>query len=213
MHTLDFGLVEHLRAPGIVVRLPEATESSLVRLPETFDRARAAVRFAYWAESSAEVLHVPVEEEVPMREACLRASLGEFVSMEETAKRDFATLAAKESPPMITDSLSPLLHVLRELRNVNFHLATVRITEDTKAAIWRFDGKDHELNYSLTLVDGFTLPTFMSLRNAKNYHRDSVSKLIDWFDLQQREWGVPHMIVVAVSQYADDLLSHVARDA
>jgi len=210
MHQLDFKLIQSLPAPTAFVSLPAATETSLARLSETLQRAKAAVRFAYWAQSSAETIRVPKTEEIPMREACLRASLGEFVSMEETAKRDFAALAIQKPPPAISESKSPLMHALRELRNVNFHLATIGITEDSKPVIWHFDGKDHELDYSLTLVDGFTFDQFMALRNAKYYDRPDVQTLIDWFAREQREWGVPHLIVLAVGQYSNDLLARAA---
>ena len=183
----------------------------MVRLPETLKRAKAAVRFAYFAESSAETIRVPEQDEIPMREAYLRASLGELVSMEGTAVRDFSALGLDASPPMIRESHSPLLHALRELRNVNFHLATTRISEDSKPVTWHFDGQDHHLDYSLTLVDGFTFEQFMESRNAKYYDPDDVRRIVDWFAREQKEWGVPHLIVLAVGQYADTLMPQLQR--
>ena len=97
------------------------------------------------------------------------------------------------------------MHAFRELRNINFHLATSGITEESKPAIWHFDGRDHEVDYSLILVDGFEADQFMALRNAKNY-RD-VHALTDWFAQAERAWGVPHLIVLAIGQYASDLLA------
>ena len=148
-----------------------------------------------------------------MREAYLRASLGEYVSMEETAKRDFALLGLGQTPPMMGDSENPLVHACRELRNLNFHLASSRIAEDSKPAIWHFDGKDHQLDYSLTLVEGFTVGQFMSLRNAKYYHPKDVQSLVEWFNNEQREWGAPHLLVLAISHYASELLARVPRAA
>jgi len=213
MNKLDFHLVQGLPAPGVFVRLPPDTEASLDRLPETLKRANAAVRFAYLAESSAEIIRVRAQDEIPMREAYLRASLGEFVSMEGTARRDFSALGLQASPPMIRDSHSPLLHALRELRNVNFHLATSGIREDSKPVTWHFDGQDHHLDYSLTLVDGFTLDQFMASQNAKYYDPDDVRRIVDWFAREQKEWGVPHLIVLAVGQYADTLIAQLQRAA
>jgi hypothetical protein len=57
------------------------------------------------------------------------------------------------------------------------------------------------------LISDFDEPSFARLKNARNYRASDIKALVEWFDLEQREWGAPHMLRLAVIAYANHLLS------
>jgi hypothetical protein len=59
----------------------------------------------------------------------------------------------------------------------------------------------------LTLTSSFDEPIFALLKNARNYRANDIKALNEWFDLEQREWGAPHMLHLVVIAYANHHLS------
>jgi hypothetical protein len=112
--TLDSSLVTPLPNARVFFGLPSALEAALVALPESEERAFAALHFAFKVETTLQHLGVVSGRERVAREANLRAALAEFVSIEEAARRDFNGLG-KPLPRAMVAIPNPLLHVFRLL--------------------------------------------------------------------------------------------------
>ncbi len=155
------------------------------------------------------ILHGGTDEEhCRYREAFVRASLCEFVSMEDTIKRD----APHKSPPMITDSRNPLVHMIRLLRNLEVHLHTstlqsdnldVQLADAQKQAV---PGTGHTITRWVT--DPLTYADLSRLRDIeKHYSRAALQRLVDWYNSAQVRWGLPDLIYRAVLKYAEEIVA------
>jgi hypothetical protein len=129
------------------------------------------------------------------------------VSLDEAAQRDFKTLGLEVRPPRIVRSPNPLLHVFLLLRNLNIHLCKSGLATATKAAIWVVRGKEHHFDYNVWSVTGLTIETVGALRDvSRHYTPRDLSRLVDWFNDQQQEWGAPHLLRLATRAYCEDLV-------
>jgi hypothetical protein len=96
---------------------------------------------------------------------------------------------------------------MKALRHLNVHLASSQLTSDTRPAIWVYEEKEHHFEYRLWLVPDFDANRFRSLRVSRNYCPADVDRLVAWFQAEQREWGVDHLLFLAVCHYAAAIVS------
>ena len=195
MYQLDFSLLPTFEQSTAWMSLPEHIESALKALASTHGRARGALHFAYgvWNGYS----HYGVKE----REANLRASLAEFVSMEEALKRDL--LPSMGRPILISSSSNPLLHVTRELRNLEIHLHSATLTSAQKNAM--FAGENVQIQ--IWVADDITEAQFKQLRNSKFYSNADIKRMLNWFNASQKEWGIADLIFRSVCEYGSNIIA------
>jgi hypothetical protein len=188
-------------------------EERLRLLPETRARAYSANAFGHRVRVAREHLLAPEEWETVFREACLRAALAEFVSLDAAAARDFKRLGLGVSPPRISLSPNPLLHIFLLLRHLNIHLLKSELSIAKKPAYWTIDGEEHHFEYSVWSVTGVTLEAVSALRDARHYSPKDLSSLVNWFNDQQQEWGALHMLLLATRAHCEAVveLAEAAR--
>ncbi|MDB5391934.1 MAG: hypothetical protein JWM11_7580 [Planctomycetaceae bacterium] len=193
---LNFDLLPTLKLGSMFAVLPAEVDSKLCAYKATYDRAMGALTF------SALLCNVPIkvdESGTKLREAYLRAALGEFVSMEETIQLD----DSNGMHPKIRDSQNPLLHMMKQLRNMQFHLSNSALTSHQQNVEWGSQNSAMDLWY----VEEIDLTDFNKLHGAANFSDSDKSKMIGWFNSNQKLWGINELILQSVTLYAKELLA------
>jgi hypothetical protein len=138
----------------------------------------------------------------------LRASLGELVSMEETLKID----QPGQTPLKLNQIENTLLHILRELRNFQFHLRNVDLSyNETELTIISENDSSFSMQGKgkLTVIDNLDIQDLKKLRNIKDYYTDSeILHMIDWMNLNQKEYSIQSLVLKGLKFYSTELVTH-----
>ncbi len=171
--------------------LDKELENALSRHPETLDRARGAVMFAEAANG---------HNDTWIDGAYLRAALGEFRSMEEAFGRDMAELGTTKTFKLV-DSENPFLHLIKILRDLNFHVKRMDTAKESREASWR----EQTFEHTVVLVADLSLEDFIATSNTKYYEMQDLERMFDWFNSAQSNWGAGYVVRVAVETYIKEL--------
>jgi hypothetical protein len=139
----------------------------------------------------------------------LRASLGEFVSMEETLIADLPG----QSPLKLNQINNTLLHILRELRNFQVHLKNVDLNYNSSEATII---NERDPNFSLgpfstklTVVDNLNVQELKKLHNIKKYYTDDgIKHMINWLNSAQKEYSIQTLVLKGLKFYTTELARH-----
>jgi hypothetical protein len=139
----------------------------------------------------------------------LRASLGEFVSIEETLRVD----VPGQSLLKLNQIRNTLLHILRELRNFQFHLRNVDLNHNLSEATI-ISEKDPNFSLGpfptkLTVVDNLNFQELKKLNNIKKYYTDDeVKHMINWLNEAQKEYSIQALVLKGLKFYTTELVKH-----
>lgn len=189
VYALDFDLLPRLDSYRVFLSLDAEIKKALAKLPETLARANGACHYCHEIRDDGRAIEA--------RESALRSALAEFVSMEESLGRDLSSAGIGAAPVKITESQSPLLHIVRELRNLEIHLQTSRLKSVVKEVT--YVGDNYQLN--IWVAGDITESDFMKLRNARRYKRDDLVKMVEWSNRAQKKWGIDQLIYRAIVEY------------
>jgi hypothetical protein len=206
---LDFDDVPSLHSCQLRKVLDEDLRRAIEVVPGILGRALSAIKFSLYISESREGLHCADEgDTLLLREGFLRAALAEFVGMEEMAKSSSPTNVHHVS---ICSSKKPLLHILRELRNHELHLRASPLSSISKpvslVSVRQCESPPVELEIPIWYVDSITTESFQLLRNARYYQAEDLKQMVAWFNRAQKEWGICHLIWLAVNEYARIVVS------
>src|ERR1041385_3698460 len=188
VYALDFGLLPRLGSYRVFLSLGDEIERALAKLPDTLARANGACHHCHG---------VGGDGAIEAKESALRSALADFVSMEDSWGRDLTKAGMVAAPIKVIVSQNPLLHITRELRNLEIHLQTSRLKPLEKEVTYAGDNR----RIDIWVVGDIAESDFMKLRNANRYKRDDVVKMIDWFNWAQKQWGIDQLIYRAVVEY------------
>ncbi|MFA5172051.1 MAG: hypothetical protein WC426_10840 [Sulfuriferula sp.] len=186
------------------MRIDDDVAAGIAPLKRLSERASNAVRFAYWAGGTSETLRCHESEVQQFREGCFRAALTEFASMEEVQILDYKDLGISRTPIRLNETSNPLLHLFRELRNLEVHLRHSELRSVEKDVLWGHMERPDEakaLTVSIWILDDLSPKTFELLRNSKNYTSDQIDVMISWLNASQVEWGIQEVFLLAVEAY------------
>ncbi len=203
-HSLDFQLLPSVNCGHAFMRLDDNIAAGIASLTKLSERASNAVRFAYWAGGTSEILRCPESEVQQLREGCFRAALTEFASMEEVQVLDYKDRGASRMPLKLNETSNPLLHLFRELRNLEVHLRHSELRSVPKDVLWGHKDRPAEataLTISIWILDGVTPQSFGLLRNAKHYTSDQIVQMVSWLNTTQEQWGIQEVFLLAVEEY------------
>lgn len=212
-HSLDFNALPVIDRGRAFFRVQDDLSQGLRRLPRVSDRVQNAFRFLYWSMQDADFLRCPVEAASPLRDGCVRAALTEIVSIEEMQGHDFREIGLRITPLRLNSGSNPSWHLVRELRNLQTHLRQDTMTDTPKDVLWGHADKPHEarpLTITIYSLQGVDEHAFQSLRNAKNYTSSDISRMVQWFDIAQSEWGVQEVLAYVIEDYSRALLARAA---
>ena len=203
-HALDFDLLPKITHGRAFVRMDDNAAACVASLRRVRERASNATRFAYWSEADSEILRCQDSEIQQLREGCFRAALTELVSIEEVQGLDYTELGIKRATLRLNDTPNPLLHVFRELRNLEVHLQQSQLRSQPKDVLWGHMSQPIEatpLTISIWTIEALTPHAFSLLRNAKHYTPAQISHMISWVNAAQNEWGIQEVFLLAVEEY------------
>jgi hypothetical protein len=135
------------------------------------------------------------------REGYMRAALSELVSVEDALKWE-----RPNDPFELWWSKNPLLHVLREIRNLNVHLKP-SVLSSQQIVVHLAAPRSEDIPINIYFLSDFTVETFSELKNAKRYTPEQISKLVAWFNEFHGHWGIAdaiHQGIVALAELLVD---------
>ena len=207
MKLLDFSLLTSADSHKIFVCLPEEIEKAIDVLPETSIRFLAALKFCWYASGTRDVLFADEPKATRLREAFLRASLSEFVSTEDTLKRDLEVLGITAVPIKIFDLEHPLVHIMRVLRNLEIHLTSHQLSHSKKDVVMEFSGVKHQTQTTVWTIDELTVERFCQPKGVKsNYSPKDIEAMVKWFNVSQGDWGVNDLLFRAICEWASAIV-------
>mgnify|MGYP001201243798 CR=1 FL=1 len=188
--SLDFNQLPHLSHYTAIFELPVSIASVLQHYPNTYDRALGALYFTLQIGKES-------TSTIKLRESYMRAAIAEYVSMEETIDVD----AKKTDFYKIVNSKNPLLHIVKQLRNMQIHILTSKLESTTESVTYC----GHEFEMQFWSVQAITPNDFDKLRYKDRYMLVDKVKMIEWFNKNQLEWGIQEIILQAILSYAREL--------
>jgi hypothetical protein len=124
--------------------------------------------------------------------------------MEDALQRDLAQAGRSEPVARIACTADPLLHIIRELRNLEIHLHSSSLTAHEITVFWRDrtnPDREHALTDDAWCIDDLTPQRFSLSRNARHYTQANMQRLVKWFNAAQQEWGVAELVRLAILRY------------
>jgi hypothetical protein len=176
---------------------------ALQKFNQVLDRVEGSLKFLYLFSQ---------EKDSVIKRAFLRATLAEFVSIEEILPNDLQNNNIKTCPFKIKDSQNPLFHILKQLRNYNIHLGNSGLNLSDKVRVFidsaEFlkNGEVLEWDATFTIIDNFNLSEFNKLKDAKHFEDNDKISMINWFNQNQNIWGVSHVLHLALQIYCDEII-------
>jgi hypothetical protein len=180
----------------LFVSLDDDIDQRLRKLPDTYARCNAALRFNLWGRLKADMLGVREDELVSIQAACFRASLMEFVGMEEALPSEVT------SPLRIRDTRNAMLVVLRELRNIQVHVTQSDFISTKRPAVLRWNEKEHEHELIALTIPQTDLNRLKDKRKISHYDRADFERAITWLEQAQEHWGIHDVLLQGIWTYA-----------
>jgi len=212
-HSLDFNAIPIIDRGRAFFTVQDDLSQALRRLPRISDRVRNAFQFLYWSMQDASLLRCPEDAAAPFRDGCVRAALTEVVSIEEMQVHDFRECGLDTTPLKLNSGSNPSWHLVRELRNLQTHLRQDTMRDTPKDVLWGHPDKPQEarpLTINIYTLQGVDEQAFHSLRNAMRYNSADVSRMIEWFNAAQCDWGVQEILADVIESYSRALLARAA---
>ena len=196
---LDFSNLPSFESTPVWVCLRPEIESKLESFPNVLERAKAAMKFRQLMGGG-----IPVAEtdKQLMQAACLRASLMDFVGMEEVLALDLMNLDPQLKVITMMDTRNALLILLRELRHLNLHLINTNFERHDRAAVGYFGELRINQTLSIQTIPKSDIEKLRTLQNAKRFETSSYDRGIDWLLNAQNQWGIGDVVDSGIHQYA-----------
>jgi len=183
--------------------LEKETKKALRNLPQVYQRSVASLRFR---QQISDPQSVSDEDKEIMKVAYLRASLMEFVAMEDVLCFDLAERGLNETPLKMADTECAMLILLRELRHLQLHLVTTSFSEARKEAVYRGGEEEIRTVRTINLVPYDDLRKIKQLKNAKRFATHELDAAIEWLNKAQLNWGIGDVLQRGIQKYADALV-------
>lgn len=138
--------------------------------------------------------------------ATLRAALNEFVSLSEMLKASNDIILKNLAIEKVS---IPLFHFFKLLREVNFHLNSLQHSK-TKTAVKNFNTEtgvidDNIITLTPLIIDRLDITLFQNSNNLKHYDISQMTQVTNWVNTNQYQWGIFHILDIALRQYCDEI--------
>lgn len=191
----DISKLKPITHGSIFVRLDKNYDSLLSVFPETLERANMSLHFAQYIGSH--------KDDIKKAEGYFRASLYEFVSMEEALKRE------SKLNLNIFSTKNPLLILLKLLRNLEVHLKTRKLHKQPRQYLW--EDTQEIIDTNILVVDTIELSDLQKLDGYKRhfkYEDKNLIQTLDWFNNTVDQWGIIKLMTIGVNEYAYEIVSN-----
>lgn len=169
-----------------------------LRLPETLDRLKAASRLLGEMEASKEPW---------LNRGYLRSGLSEFRSVAQALHWDLGRRLV-HSPEK---SKNPLVHLVFRLRRVAVYLANAPTMEREVTATLEFEGRHTSAEVKIILIEN--IERYVRHEELTGYTEGDITRVCNWFEKNQREYGAPQVLDIGVLVYAQELIEVYANRA
>jgi hypothetical protein len=134
--------------------------------------------------------------------ACVRAALSDFVGIEEYLKSAYPKLEAHTY--RIYKLKNPMFHMLKILRNYNVHISTSKLGDKgISGYVGSTDAGTFAFEQSTIFISNLSVDEISRLHSAaKDYSRNQLEELVEYFEVQQHEYGLDSLIMRATLDYA-----------
>ena len=132
----------------------------------------------------------------------IRASLCDFVSIEEYIKQSYPDLNIENY--RFYKSTNPIFHMLKLLRNYNIHLSDSTLANKSMMVRIPKDGTD-DFEIQVEFISNLSIPEIRKLYSAKDYTDQQLQKMIECFEKEQHEFGVSALIIKSALDYAEKI--------
>ncbi len=183
--------------PGAFMQIAPEVEKDIAVYPELNERIKACVSFCYQLENKPQY-----DRDISERRKYLRAALAELVSLEDVSELD----SPNNKKLKILSLDDARLHVVRLLRHANVHLAASDINEASRPAIWNGPNGPERFDYEIIYIPDIK-QSISSTDQANNYTPADLTKMMDWIDKEQKEWGIGHLVLRSAELYAKEFLN------
>jgi hypothetical protein len=201
-HILDFSLLPNLDIGSMFGGLRDELTKPIKSLHRALSRLETAEHAACKSTQNVE------DRTLDQRAAYMRWASVDLVSASELLPLDLGELKLKRPPHTLSRSKSPLIHLVKEFRNLEVHLRPSKLSQSAINVLWGDPdpAKAHaEFDMQIWLVTDFDVKAFKQLKNATRYESRDLVKMIDWFNDAQRRWGAGDLIKRAIQTYCKEL--------
>jgi hypothetical protein len=199
---LDFALLPSVQGMSLLTGLDRKLDKEMEGrgiFSETLNRARGAVMLFH-------KVHGP--KEPWQNEAYIRGGLCEFYSMDEALVRDLTSASATKEAHRIRDSRNPLLHLMALIRNINVHAAALATSAHESQILFGPEEPRQLTTINVAIITDLTVEKLLRKREVRNaYSSQDLSMVVDWFNDQQKVFGVSHLLGEGVEAYCHELLA------
>jgi len=198
----DLPNIDTSKSP-FLYQLGSQREAALTSFNQVLERAEGSLYFSAKFHG---------ENKVNTKKFLLRAAMYEFVSIEEVISRDLESNNINSKPLKIINTNNPLFHTIKQLRNYNIHLGSTDITytelrKKVFGMIEQFEnGKGYEYEDNEPIISNLNVTEFNKLKDANKYSDKDKLSMVEWFNLNQRIWGVNHLVYRATQLYCDKII-------
>jgi len=205
---LDFERLPNLESAPLFISLEPQLEAAIKTLPETSYRADAALHFCWFVSQDKEQLHAEEHRATRLREAFFRACLTEYRAMDEVLTRDLTAIGNNSPPLKIHEVPNPLLHIMKELRNLEIHLTSSTLSPATIHVVAKWENRTIQHESTIWVTEPLTERNFKNLDNARYYDDVDIKAMVQWFNNAQQEWGVHNLAYHAINTYCKEIVTH-----
>jgi hypothetical protein len=107
----------------------------------------------------------------------------------------------------ISDLPNPLLHLMRELRNLEIHLTSSQLSKAKKDVTVILFDTEHQSQTTIWTVSDLTVEKFQELGyTKKRYSEEEIREMVTWFNEAQHDWGVNDLLLRAIVEWASAII-------
>lgn len=144
--------------------------------------------------------------------AYFRAALAEYASIEEILNQE---LPSGKPRFRLLETDNPLPHILKQLRNLQFHLVASKIS-DSMIALWlKLVPSSEPVDVSIWTISDLTERQFKRLqafsRSRKGYYNQNQAvEMVQWVNTNQMKFGIHAVIYRGVREAAQRIVTTYA---
>ncbi len=144
--------------------------------------------------------------------AYLRGFVNEFSSLNEILKAH-ANIELQNISIEKTDY--PLFHFIKLIRNINFHIKSIKAGHSTFQAVYvnkiTKEESEEEFTINRFIIDECNIELLKAARDFRHYKTSDLQKTLEWIETNQKVYGINGILEEALRQYCRLIINTVAN--
>jgi len=188
-------------------KIPDYIINKLIKIEKVCDQAEGAFHvllnessYETWSQRS------DVDKNEKMKLCLLRCALSEIVGIEDALMKYYKCGSIYH----LYDTKDPIIHFIRELRNLEIHIKEEKISKHNNKVTYDgevvvYNGSEVSISIDYLNID---IGSLKKLKNYNRYTQEQWSLMKNKFDELQKDWGYQEVILAAVEKYCTLLVKH-----